>query len=93
MTTRQHTASGVEAAILTRIIHPERDDLSQEAAKALLNVGIEREDLDRLHILVAKNQEGALGSAEQDELESYLRLSSIFDLMHVRASRSLKKHS
>ena len=93
MATGQHTTSNVEAAILTRIIHPERDDLSQEAANALLHVGLEQQDLERIHVLVTKNQEDALTPAEKADLESYLRISSIFDLMHVRARRSLKKYS
>lgn len=86
-------ASNVEAAILARSIHPERDDLSQEAAKALLHVGLEREDLERLHMLVTKNQEGVLTPAERADLESYLRVSSFFDLMHAKARHVLEKHS
>jgi hypothetical protein len=93
MATQQHVPSSVEAAILARSIHPERDDLSHEAAKALLQIGLEREDLDRLHLLVTKNQDDALTPAEKADLESYLRVSSFFDLMHAKARRSLKKHS
>lgn len=93
MATQQPITSNVEAAILSRIIHPERDDLSREAAQALLQVGLEKEDLDRLHVLLQKNQDDALTPMEKADLESYLRLSSIFDLMHVRARRSLRKHS
>lgn len=93
MATQQYITSNVEAAILARIIHPERDDLSREAAQAFLQVGLEREDLDRIHALVTKNQEDGLTLVEKADLESYLRLSSIFDLMHARARCSLKKHS
>ncbi len=93
MATQQQTESGIEAAILARSIHPERDDLSREAAKALLHIGLEREDLDRLHLLVTKNQDDALTPAEKADLESYLRVSAFFDLMHAKARRSLKKSS
>ena len=93
MAITQQRASNVEAAILARSIHAERDDLSREAANALLNVGLEREDLERLHELVSKNQEDALTPAEKVDLESYLRVSAFFDLMHAKARRSLKKHS
>ena len=93
MANQQHLESNVEAAILARSIHPERDDLSQEAAKALLHIGLEAEDLERLHVLVTKNQEDALTPAEKADLESYLRISSFFDLMHAKARRSLKKHA
>ena len=55
MATQQHTQIDTEAAILARSIHPERDDFSPEAAKALLQVGLEPDDLDHLHMLVTKN--------------------------------------
>lgn len=92
-TTQQHLESSVEAGILARSIHPERDDLSQDAAKALLRVRLDREDLERLHTLLQKNQEDALTPAEKADLESYLRVSSFFDLMHAKARRFLKKHA
>jgi hypothetical protein len=38
MATQQTIASNTEAAILSRLIHPERDDLSDETAKALLHI-------------------------------------------------------
>jgi hypothetical protein len=93
MAARQHVESSVEAAILARSIHPERDDLPREAAQALLHVGLAPEDLERLHLLVTKNQDDALTPGEKADLESYLRLSSFFDLMHAKARRSLKKHT
>lgn len=81
--------SSTEAAILSRVIHPERDDLPSEAARALLRLELDRQDLDRLHELVTKNQDGALTSAERSELEGYLRVSSFLDLMHAKARLSL----
>jgi hypothetical protein len=92
MATQETITSNLEAAILARLIHPEKDDLSNEAAKALLHFDFDREDLDRIHRLVTKNQDGALTPTEQAELECYLRISSFLDLMHAKARRSLKKH-
>jgi hypothetical protein len=93
MATGHPIESKIEAAAIVRSIHPERDDLTREAAEALLHFGLDREDLDRLHLLVTKNQDDALTPAEKADLESYLRLSSIFDLMHAKARHSLKKHA
>ena len=76
MATQQHVESNTEAAILARLIRPERDDLSNEAAKALLHFDFDREDLDRIHTLVTVNQNDGLTPAEKSELESYLRISS-----------------
>lgn len=93
MATPQQFVSNVEAAILTRGVRPERDDLARDEAHALLRMGLEQEDLDRLHLLATKNQDGELTPAESADLECYLRLSSLFDLMHAKARRSLKKHT
>jgi hypothetical protein len=94
MATQQQTGTGnTEAAILTRVIRPENDDLPDEQAKALLRLKFEQSDLDRLHDLAVKNKDDALTPAEKDELEGYLRVSEFLDLMHAKARYSLRKHS
>ena len=65
MATVQESPHGVEAAILARLIRPEQDDLPASAAEALLRLHLDRSDLDRLHELVAKNQDDALSTAER----------------------------
>ncbi len=92
MATAQEIAS-TDAAILSRLIRPEQDDLSAEAAQALLKLRFNAADLARLHHLVTKNQDGLLTSEEQSELESYLRIGSFVDLMQSKARRSLKKRA
>lgn len=93
MATSQVAVSSADAAILTRLIRPEQDDLSNEAAEALLRLHFDSKDLDRIHELVTKNQDDALTPAERSELESYLRISAFLDLMQAKARRSLKKHA
>jgi hypothetical protein len=92
MATRQQMISGIESAVLTRSVRPEMDDLSRDEARALLRVGLGQEDLDRLRELVSRNQDDALTPEDKADLESYLRLSSLFDLMHAKARRTLKRH-
>ena len=95
MATQQLTGSdsNVEAAILTRVIHPERADLPEEAAEAVLKLfSLDQGDSDHLHDLLVRNQDDALTPAEKDELEAYLRVSMMIDLMHAKARYSLKKH-
>jgi hypothetical protein len=87
------TMSSTDAAILSRLVRPEQDDLSSEAAEALLRLHFADEDLARIHELVTKNQDDALTTDERAELESYLRISSFLDLMRAKARRSLKKHA
>ena len=71
MAIQQHTDVNSEAAILTRMIHPERADLPEEAAEAVLKLfGLDQSDSDRLHDLLVRNQDDALTTAEKDELET-----------------------
>jgi hypothetical protein len=93
MSTETQTSPPTETAILARLIHPDRDDLTATEAEAWLNVRFEGHDLDRIHELLRKNQDGALTPAERDEMETYLRVSSFLDLMHAKARRSLKHHT
>jgi hypothetical protein len=80
-----------EAAILSRVVRPERDDLSAEAARSVLKLGFDDDDRARMHELAVRGQGGALSSAEDQELESYCRVGRLLDLMHAKARRSLKK--
>jgi hypothetical protein len=93
VSTQQSTTSNTEAAILSRMVRPQQDDLSTAEAQAVLRVDFDLQDLDRLHELVTKNQDDALTTAERSELESYLRLSSLLDLMHAKARLTLQKHA
>lgn len=92
MSTDLRLPDKTEAAILTRIVRPDQDDLPVALAKAVLRLDLHRSDLDRLHELVVRNQDDRLTADERAELQSYLRVSSFFDLMHAKARRSLKKH-
>jgi hypothetical protein len=92
MATQSSTTRSTEAAALARMIHPERDDLPGDMAQALLRFQLDRQDLERMHELAVRNQDDALTPAERDELEGYLRLSLMVDLMHAKAQLSLQKH-
>ena len=80
-----------DAAILSRLIRPDEDDLPAEAAAAWLGIRFEDRDLDRMHELAGKNQEDRLTPAERSEMENYRRVSFLLDLIHSKARRSLKK--
>jgi uncharacterized protein YnzC (UPF0291/DUF896 family) len=81
-----------DAAILSRLIRPEADNLPPAAAEAWLAIRFEKGDLDRMHELVSKNQDDKLTAKEKTELDNYRRVSFLLDLMHSKARRSLKKH-
>jgi hypothetical protein len=93
MATVQGTPTSMEAAIISRIVQPEKDDIpDRDIAKAMLRMRLDQSDLDKLHVLVVKNQADALTPSEKTELEIYLRISLMVDLMHAKALRALKKH-
>jgi hypothetical protein len=80
-----------EAAILARVIQPNCDDLSLSAARAFLKFGFPEKDRERMHDLLVKNQEGAISRAELRELDSYVLVSRLVDLLAAKAQLSLKK--
>jgi hypothetical protein len=79
------TIDARETAILTRAIQPTNHDLSPAAARALLRIQLDPSDRDRLHELLVKNQEGALTTDERDELDSYLHVGLLIDLLQAKA--------
>ena len=92
MATAQDTTGSTEAAIIARMIHPENANLPNDAAQAVLRlINLDKSDLDRMHILAVRNQDDALTPDEKAELESYLRISMMVDLIHAKARLSLRK--
>lgn len=92
MATETQISQTGDAVILARLIRPNDDSLPAAEAKALLNIRFDGRELEHIHELVTKNQDDALTPTEKAELESYLRVSALVDLMHAKARRSLKKH-
>jgi hypothetical protein len=80
-----------ETTILSRIIKPNEATLPASAARALLELDFDDSDRRRMHELVLKNQEGALTSDEQDELEAYVHIGLVLDVLRAKARLSLKR--
>ena len=80
---------GDEAAILNRLIRP-AEKLSQAAARALLRFNFDEADRTRMHELALKNQADELTPKEETELQSYLKVGLILDLIHAKANHSLR---
>ncbi len=80
-----------DTAILSRLIRVNDDNLSAAAAKAWLDIRFEQSDLDRMHELTVKNQDGMLTAKEKQAIGNHRRISFLLDLMHSKARRSLKK--
>lgn len=84
------TTNKSEAAIWTRIIAPEKNGLSSEGARALLELGFDERDKTRMNELVQKNQQGVLSDEERQELEGYVKVGDVLSLLHLKARKSLK---
>jgi len=86
----QRTQSlNTEAAILGRVIQPEQGGLSVAVARAFLKLAFTADDRQRMHELAVKNQDGELTSAERQELDGYLRIGRLLDLLAAKARLSL----
>jgi hypothetical protein len=83
--------SNNEAAILSRVIQPDHDGLSSAAARALLKLEFTADDRLRMHELAVKNQADDLATDERRELDDYLRIGRLLDLLGAKARLSLKK--
>jgi len=82
---RSPTSNTRESGILTRAIQPNKQNLSAAAARAFLRIQLDPQDRDRLHDLLVKNQEKPLNSAERSELDSYLHVGMLIDLLQAKA--------
>jgi hypothetical protein len=80
-----------EAAILERVIEPNRPGLSVAAARAILQLDFAVADRERMHLLAQKNQRAELTPEETQEIDSYCRVGAFLSLLKSKARRSLKK--
>ena len=81
-----------EMTILRRIVDADRPILSPEAARAILGLDFAPRDRARMNRLAAKNREGKLTSAEDEELENFIRVGQTLGILKSKARRSLKRN-
>ena len=86
------STANTEADILNRLI-PEDARLAPEAARFFLTIEFAKADLERMHELAQKNQEGTLTPQEEQELDRYLNVGYFLDLLRSRARISLSDTS
>ena len=79
------------AAIWSRLIRPDEGDMAPEAARFFLRLSFGPQDLQRMHDLAARHQDGTLSSAEQEELRSYRQVGLQVDLLRAKARLSLRR--
>jgi hypothetical protein len=82
-----------ESGIWLRVIHPERGDLPLDAARYFLTLTFDPADIDRMHELAVKNQEGVLTAVEQEELRNFRQVGLQIDLLRSKARQALQSSS
>jgi len=79
------------AAILNRLIAPDAEDLSPDAAESILKLRFQDSDHARMDELAAKAKSGALIDEEKGELEEYLLVADFLAILKSKARRSLRR--
>lgn len=79
-----------EAEILSEIIAPGRRDLNPEAAKSILNLRFSASSTNRIRSLLRANNRGAISPEQRIELEKYLRVGQLLDLLQAKARLTLE---
>lgn len=79
-----------EAAILDRVFRSNAGDWPRAAAEAILSVGFNQSDRDRMTQLLEKAKAGELSTEDAETLENYRHIGRLLELMKSRARRSLQ---
>ena len=85
------TSQTSEAAIFSRVWEAEQNPLSATLARHVLKLRFSTADQDRMHELAAKNQASELTPPEADELDNFLRVGDLVELLQSKARRRLNK--
>jgi hypothetical protein len=85
--------SAFEASILGRIVDAQLGGWSAEAARAILTLGLPAPDRQRIDELAGKSSSGILSPDEELEIDGYLHVCRLIDLLKARARVSLSQAS
>ena len=79
-----------EAAIWTRLMQAQKDELSPDAAEFLLAIDFGGSDRQRMLQLAERSEAGTLTAEEQIEFDGYLHVGNLLAVMQSRARLALK---
>jgi len=79
-----------DTAILTRAIAPDRKSLPRAVAEEILQWDFPPEDKQRMADLSAKARVGELTAEEEAEIDSYVRVGQIVNLMQAKAQLAIR---
>lgn len=79
-----------DSDILGDVIAAEEGDLTPEAARSILRWKFSKKATARMTRLASRNAKGTISEAELKELERYLRIGSLLNLLQAKARLSLR---
>lgn len=82
-----------EAAILDRVFRPNTGDWPRAAAEAILSIGFDSTDRERMAQLLESAKQDTLSREQAEELEHYRHIGRLLELMKSRARFSLQDKS
>jgi hypothetical protein len=83
------TFESSEAAILDRVFRPDAGGWPRAVAEAILSVGFNENDRERMVGLLEKAKAGELSPQEAEAMENYRHIGRLLELMKSKARRSL----
>jgi hypothetical protein len=85
------TSEFSEAAIFSRLIEAEQEELSPELARHILALQLSAKDEDRIDVPLSKASVGTLAAEEREELENLNHIADLISLWQSKARRVLAR--
>ena len=79
-----------ESDILADVIAPGQGDLTPEVAESVLRWKFTGRAVSPMSRLAKRNQEGTITAPERQDLEKYLRVGALINILQAKARLSLK---
>lgn len=79
-----------ESDILADVMAAGEGDLSPEAARSVLNWKFSPDATSRISELAERNRQGTITAQERLDLEKYLRVGNLINILQAKARLSLK---
>lgn len=79
-----------ESEILADVIAPDQGDLSADVAESVLRWKFTDRTVAHMNALADSNNKGTITAQEREELEKYLRVGSLTNILQAKARRSLQ---
>lgn len=79
-----------ESDILADVIAPDQGDLTTAVAESVLGWKFTSRAVARMNQLADRNSKGTITAPERQELEKYLRVGSLINILQAKARLSLQ---